>query len=253
LRFNFDPPEHETDIMTHMRKSYQASRLFPVGDYTEDDWRRQIWGYYRLIERVDGFIGTVLKALDESGERGNTLVVFFSDHGDCHSAHRWNQKTVFYDESSRVPFILSWPGRIPRGTSDVLLNTGIDMIPTLCDFTGVDVPAELPGKSLKAPALGRAPAWQRDYIVSQNHMVQCEPVDGRLLTPHGRMVRSDRYKYCVYSEGQRRESLVDMENDPGEMKNLAQEAAYRKTLKQHRQYLVDWCRQYGDEFSVPAS
>ncbi|MCF7973241.1 MAG: sulfatase-like hydrolase/transferase [Phycisphaerae bacterium] len=252
LRPNFEAPEHETDIMTHMRKSYQASRLFPVGDYTVDDWRRQIWGYYRLIERVDGLIGTVLKALDESEERDNTLVVFFSDHGDCHGAHRWNQKTVFYDESSRVPFILSWPGQIAKGTSDVLLNTGIDMMPTLCDFAGVDVPAELPGKSLKAPAMGRAPAWQRDYIVSQNHMVQCEPVDGRLLTPHGRMVRSDRYKYCVYSEGQRRESLVDMKNDPGEMKNLAQDAAHRKALEQHRQYLIDWCRQYGDEFSVPS-
>ena len=56
-RANFDPPENETDLIAHMRKSYQAHRLFPVGDYTEDDWRRLIWGYYRLIERVDGYIG----------------------------------------------------------------------------------------------------------------------------------------------------------------------------------------------------
>ncbi len=55
LRENSEPPKNETDIMTHMRKSYQAHRLFPVGNYTEDDWRRHIWGYYRLIERVDGW------------------------------------------------------------------------------------------------------------------------------------------------------------------------------------------------------
>jgi len=237
--------------MTHMRRSYQASRMFPVGNYTEDDWRRLIWGYYRLIERVDGFIGTVLKALNDSGQQDNTVIVFLSDHGDCHGAHHWNQKTVFYDESARVPFIITWPGKTPKGRSDILLNTGIDMIPTLCDFAGIDVPNGLPGKSLKAPALGRAPAWHRDFIVSQNHMVQCEPVDGKNPMPHGRMVRSHQYKYCVYSEGNRRESLIDMIHDPGEMKNLAGDTAHAATLRQHRQYLADWCQRYGDDFPVP--
>ncbi len=251
LRPNFNPPQNETDIMTHMRKSYQAHRLFPVGDYTEDDWRRLTWGYYRLIERVDGLVGTVLKALSESGQQENTLIVFLSDHGDCHGAHHWNQKTVFYDESARVPFIISWPGRTPQGTSDALLNTGIDLIPTLCDFAGIEVPQDLPGKSLRQAALGRARAWTRRFVVSQNHMVQCEPVDGKKLTPHGRMVRSERYKYCVYSEGQRRESLVDMESDPGEMKNLAEDPAHRQTLSQHRDYLKYWCRKYGDDFPIP--
>ncbi|MCP4454260.1 MAG: sulfatase-like hydrolase/transferase [Planctomycetes bacterium] len=250
LRKNFKKPDNETDIMAHMRRSYQASRMFPVGDYTEDDWRRLIWGYYRLIERVDGLVGTVLKALQDSGQQDNTVVVFLSDHGDCHGAHHWNQKTVFYDESARVPFIITWPGKTRKGTSDILLNTGIDMIPTLCDFAGIDVPSSLPGKSLKAPALGWAPDWHRDYVVSQNHMVQCEPVDGKNPKPYGRMVRSDQYKYCAYSEGLRRESLVDMKNDPGEMTNLAQDPAHAAILKQHRQRLVDWCRKYGDDFPV---
>jgi choline-sulfatase len=251
LRSNFDVPENETDLIAHMRKSYQAHRLFPVGDYTEDDWRRLIWGYYRLIERVDGFIGTVLQALRDSGQDQNTVVVFTSDHGDCHGAHHWNQKTVFYDESARVPFIVSWPGKTPTGTSDLLLNIGVDLIPTLCNFAGIEVPDRLPGKSLKAAALGRQPAWRRDYIVSQNHMVQCEPVDGVLLQPHGRMVRSERYKYCAYSEGERRESLIDMDDDPGEMRNLAPLEPYQPVLEQHRAYLAAWCQAQGDAFPVP--
>jgi len=251
LRPNFMPPDNETDIMTHMRKSYQAHRLFPVGDYTDDDWRRLIWGYYRLIERVDGLIGTVLQALRASGQQDNTLVVLLSDHGDCHGAHHWNQKTVFYDESARVPLIISWTGRTPPGTSDILVNTGIDLIPTLCDFAGIRVPKPLPGQSLKQPALGRTPTWTRPYVVCQNHMVQCEPVDGKKFTPHGRMLRSERYKYCVYSEGQRRESLVDMEKDPGEMKNLAQDAAHQSVLARHRQYLRQWCQENGDDFPIP--
>ena len=154
LRTNFEPPENETDIMTHMRKSYQAARWFPVGDYTDADWRRHVWGYYRLIERVDKAIGVVLEALRAGGYEKDTVVVFLSDHGDCHGAHHWNQKTVFYDESARVPLIISWKGKTPKGISNTLVNTGTDVIPTLCDFAGIDVPAGLPGKSMKAPATG---------------------------------------------------------------------------------------------------
>ncbi|UCE46730.1 MAG: sulfatase-like hydrolase/transferase, partial [Phycisphaerales bacterium] len=250
LRTNAEPPKNETDIMTHMRKSYQAHRLFPVGDYTEADWRRLIWGYYRLIERVDGYVGAVMTALRESGQEGNTLVVFLSDHGDCHGAHRWNQKTVFYDESARVPFIISLKGKTPKGTCRLLVNTGVDVIPTLCDFAGIRVPAGLLGKSLKAPALGGAPAWKRNYVVSQNHMVQCDPVDGKHLQPHGRMVRSDRYKYCLYSEGQRRESLVDMEKDPGEMVNQAGNPDFKAVLIRHRAYLKEHGERHNDRMAL---
>ena len=250
LRKNSEPPKNETDIMTHMRKSYQAHRLFPVGDYTEADWRRHIWGYYRLIERVDGYVGAVTAALRESGREENTLVVFLSDHGDCHGAHRWNQKTVFYDESARVPFIISWKSKTPKGICRLLLNTGVDLMPTLCDFAGISVPDGLPGRSLKAPALGRHPAWKRDYVVSQNHMVQCETVDGKHLQPHGRMVRSERYKYCLYSEGKRRESLVDMEKDPGEMVNQAGNPDFKTTLNQHRAYLKEHADCHNDKLAL---
>ena len=250
LRPNHGPPANETDIMTHMRKSYQAARWFPVGNYTEADWRRHVWGYYRLIERVDGLVGKVMKALRDSGQEDSTLVVFLSDHGDCHGAHKWNQKTVFYDESARVPFIISWKGRTAGKTSDILLNTGVDVIPTLCDFAGVDMPAGLPGKSLKAPALGDTSAWKREYVVSQNHMIQCAPVDGRHLKPHGRMVRSDRYKYCLYSEGQRRESLVDMDKDPGEMTNQADNPDFKDVLNRHRAYLKEHAKRHNDEMAL---
>ena len=109
----------------------------------------------------------------------------------------------------------------------------------------------LPGKSLKDAALGKSVSWKREFIVSQNHMVQCEPVDGKHHKPHGRMVRSDRYKYCVYDIGKHRESLVDMEKDPGEMVNLARNAEYKKILEAHRKHLIEWGRIQGDDFPVP--
>ncbi len=246
LKSNFDPPENETDIMEYMRKSYQAHRLFPVGDYTEYDWRRLAWGYYRLIERADDFVGEITSALKESGLEENTLILFLSDHGDCCGSHKWNQKTVFYDESSRVPFIISWKGITEKGTSDVLLNTGTDILPTLCDFADITIPSSLPGKSLKKAVLGEDIAWEREFIVSENHMVQCIPVDGKNFLPQGRMVRSGRYKYCIYDEGERRESLIDMKNDPLEMVNLAQDPDYRKAIEEHRSYLKQHAEQHND-------
>jgi len=269
-----------------MRWSYQHVSTFPVWNFDEKKWREYIWAYYRMTEMVDAEIGKVLATLRETGQEENTIVVFVSDHGDCHGAHKWNQKTVFYDESSRVPFIVSWKGKTPQGTSDVLVNTGVDLFPTLCDFAGVAPPDGLPGKSLKGPALGKTSGWDREYVVAQNKLAQGRGIgktrDEQIaskLRPYGRMVRSDRYKYCVYSEGQqtlpavdistlsgekknleeqrlllrttRQESLIDMQNDPGEMKNLAKDPAYREVLLQHRKYLEEFRQEHGDTFSAP--
>lgn len=246
IKSNAAPPENETDIMEFMRRSYQANRLFPVGNYSDYDWRRLAWGYYRLIERADDFVGEITDALRQSGLEENTLVLFLSDHGDCAGSHLWNQKTVFYDESSRVPFIISWKGKTVKGTSDILLNTGTDILPTLCDLASIEIPSGLPGKSMEAAVLGKGIPWRRDFIVSENYMVQGDPVDGKSPQPQGRMVRSDQYKYCLYSEGERRESLVDMKDDPLETVNLAQDAEYKKVLKEHRSYLEQHAEENND-------
>ena len=250
LKTNFSAPQNETDIMTYLRRSYQSSTMFPLSDYTNVDYRRLQWGYYRLIERADSFVGEILHALEESGQEKNTLVVFLSDHGECAGSHHFNQKTVFYDEASRVPFILKWDGKTIKGTSDILLNTGIDLFPTLCEFSGIETPFGLPGKSIMAPAIGTTSDWKRDYIISENHFVQGEPVDGVSIKPQGRMVRSERYKYCIYSEGKDRESLVDMQFDPQEMVNQAKNDVYKKILKQHRDYLREHAQQYSDEMAL---
>jgi hypothetical protein len=104
-------------------------------------------------------------------------------------------------------------------------------------------PAELPGKSLKN---GSVPG--REYVVVCNHMVQGAAIDGRVPMPQGRMVRSQRYKYCVYDMGTQRESLVDMQKDPGEMVNVAGDAGYRDILLRHRAMLAEWQRKTNDKF-----
>jgi choline-sulfatase len=243
-RANYAPQKNEPDAVALMRRSYQATPMFPVGDFDEKKWRQYIWAYYRMIEMVDARIGQVLHALRGAGLENDTLIVFSTDHGDCQGAHGWNQKMILFEEAARVPCILSLKGVTKASVSDQLVHTGIDFLPTLCDYAGISRPEGLPGMSL------RNPDRTRQFVVVSNHMAQGAPIDGRRPEPHGRMLRSRRYKYTVYSEGERRESLVDLEKDPGEMVNLAGNPESDPVLKEHRAMLAKWCRQYGDKFPV---
>jgi len=243
-RPNHAPQQDEPDAVTLMRRSYQANSMFPVGNFDEKLWREYIWAYYRMIEIVDARIGVVLNALRESGAEKDTLVLFSTDHGDCQGAHRWNQKTILYEEAARVPYILSWNGVIKAQVSDRLVNTGVDTLPTLCDYAGLPRPDGLPGLSLKQTR------ENHPFVVVSNHMVQGAEVDGRTPETHGRMLRSEHWKYTVYSEGRRREALVDLRKDPGEMVNQAEKSEHAEVLKQHREMLAKWCKQHGDRFPL---
>ena len=131
------------------------------------------------------------------------------------------------------------------------MHTGVDIIPTLCSLAGIPVPNNLPGIDLTPVAIGKVKETQRDYIVTQTRFLQGSEIDGIIPMPSGRMVLSERYKYCVYSMGNHRESLIDMERDPGEMVNLARKNSHANILKEHRNYLSEWCNKYGDDFPVP--
>ena len=95
------------------------------------------------------------------------------------------------------------------------------------------MPKHLLGKSLRSLAESGGTVHLRDYVVTENHT--------------GRMLRSVDFKYCVYRSGDLRESLVNMRDDPGEMKNLATAPEHVNTLNKHRRYLKDWITSSGDQ------
>jgi arylsulfatase A-like enzyme len=212
----------------------RSFRTYVRNNWTEEQWRMHRWAYAKLTERVDEQIGVVLHALRETGLEKNTLVVFVSDHGDMDASHRLEHKSVLYDEASRVPFIVSWQGVTKPGLVDRehLVSTGLDLIPTLCDFAGIEPPSALRGHSVRALAEGRNPTSWRDTLVVENG--------------NSRMLRSTHYKYVVYGAGDRREVLTDMVADPGEMKNLALDPAFATVLAEHRRLLTEWYQQNGE-------
>jgi arylsulfatase A-like enzyme len=139
-----------------------------------------------LTERVAAQIGRLLDALKSNGLEKNTLVVFTSDHGDMDGSHRLASKNVFYENSAGVPFIMRYKGVIPAGVVDDkhLISNGLDVLPKLCDYAGVPIPEYLLGRTIRPLAEGGIDNARRPYIVAENTT--------------GRMLRSDRYKYCVY-------------------------------------------------------
>ncbi len=98
---------------------------------------------------VDAEIGRILKALDDSRQRDNTLVIFTGDHGEGLGHHRMVRKSTGYDEAAKVPLLISWPGELPKNKVDNYLVSGLDMMPTICDFAGIKAPSGMKGKSLR--------------------------------------------------------------------------------------------------------
>jgi len=243
LPANFFEPPYGPEILHFVRP--HNPQIYPTVEFSADDWRRLRWGYYRLVEKVDGQIQILLDSLRASGRQRDTLVLFTSDHGDGHGAHRWNQKTALWEEEIRVPLIASWQGAIPDGRVEQrLASSGLDLLPTICDYAGVEIPTDLPGRSLR-PLLegGQAETWRSDLVVE----TQTGIGDGPGGPPLARALVGERYKYSVYAMGRWREQLIDLQADPGEMVNIAVEQRRAELLQEHRERLRAWCLKTGDE------
>jgi choline-sulfatase len=230
---NFEVPQGEPEAA--LRVDPRNFRVYAREQWSPEQWRLHRWAYCRLTERVDAEIATVLQALRDAALEDGTLVVFTSDHGDMDSAHRLEHKSVLYEEATRVPLIVSLKGVTRPGLVDRehLVSTGLDLIPTLCDYAGIAKPEGLAGRSVRPLAEGRrSDAWRETLVVESNH---------------SRMIRNDRFKYTVYDSGKTREVLIDLANDPGEMKNLAADPAHAEILQKARQLLRQWYRQNGEQ------
>jgi len=243
LPANFQIPENEPDII----REYQTWQkgTYPVRNWPDERWRQYRWALNRLIERVDSEIAKLLDVVDD-----NTLILFTSDHGDGNGTHKWNQKTMLYEETARVPLIISGKGIAHPGTVDKkhLVSTGLDLFPTFCDYAGAEQPEGLRGRSLRPLAEGKPAMEWRNQLVVENDLSLAY---GRSAGIVGRMLRTENFKYVAYSHGKLREQLTDLRNDPGEMKNLAPDPAYREILQDHRNRLAAELKETNDPFVVP--
>ena len=247
LPHNFAIPEKEPQQIRVVQRS--SWKHYPTLDWTEKDWRQYLWGYYRLIEMVDEEIGHVLDAIQKNGRE--TMVMFVSDHGEGVAMEHWNQKQILYEQVVNVPTILARFGKDAKkvGTSEELVSMSLDVPVTILDIVGAKKPKEMRGESLYPLYKSPKKHLKRKYAFAETRFA----LGATELGLHGRMVVSDRYKYCVYDRGEIKEQLFDLKNDPGEKKNLVFDASAAKVLKEMRKQLVRWAKTTADtDFNYPS-
>ncbi len=216
------PPGHVDEI------SPQAKRLRDFlgrgGDLPEDMVRRARGGYYGLVTWMDAKIGRLLDTLDEEGLTDSTVVIYAADHGEMLGEHGMWAKLNFYEQSSRVPLQVRWPGRIRGGQRVPNPVSLIDVTATILDIAGLDEEQrrgfwDMEGDSLWPLLNGRTSGW-KDEVFSEYE----GPGTDRVLG----MIRSGKWKLC-YGHGDPPElELYDLEKDPGEFGNLADRPEYQE-------------------------
>ncbi len=241
LPANYEINPNEPEFLQQKREmDHYGDELLLSKNWGEQEWRSYLWNYYHMTERVDKQIGRMLKALDANGLTEDTLVLFTSDHGDGFASHRWTAKLSLYEESTRVPFIVRWPQKIPAGKVDARhLVLQLDILPTFCDYASVPALSSFHGSSLKKIIDNPNASW-RDYVVTEL------ADDNRDKSRKGRMVRTAHYKYNIYSHGERNEQLFDLTYDPGETKNLALNESMQNIVNKHRNILREWMQKTND-------
>jgi len=210
-------PEHPFDN-GEMKIRDELLAPFPR---TPENTRKQLCDYYGMISSQDAQLGRMLDALEQAGQLDNTIVIYTGDHGLSIGSHGLFGKQSCYEEAQRIPMLLMGPG-VPKGRSDALVY-GLDLFPTLCEMTGAAAPESVEGKSLAAIMNGKATSVRESTYGVYSHS-QTSPDSQQA-------VNDGRWKYIQYKvNGNTRVQLFDLQNDPTEIHDLAQDAAAAKEL-----------------------
>ena len=234
-------------------------RFYRYDEMTDDDRREIIGTYHDFVTFLDAEVGRLLRRLDAPGLRRDTLIVFTADHGEFAGELGLFEKHApsFYDCLVHVPLIVSWPGAIPAGARRADLAEQVDVLPTILEYCGVEVPGDVQGLSARRVVAGEAPG-QKDAVFAES----CAPAQphrrrfsygGRTGTIYwyrtqftkdlpvegpGKMIRTADWKLCRRPSGM--DELYDLRADPLEHTNLAGRAEYRDVQQELEGRLFAW-------------
>jgi len=210
------PDISRTDVEGVPPLALASTSPWPNFGVSLEDTRKCKQGYMAVISFVDAQIGRVLEALDRLGLRERTIVVFWSDHGYHTGEHGLWMKRSCFEESARVPLLISAPG-LAKGKACERTVELVDLYPTLADLAGIPAPDGYQGASLKPLLADPTRAWDRPAFtqVTRNANV-------------GYSVRTERWRYNEWNDGEKGIELYDHESDPKETHNLASDPRFEK-------------------------
>ncbi len=214
-------------------------------------YRTYISHYFAQVTEVDHYAGRIIDELESLGLRDNTIVIYASDHGDFMGRHGMAEKCALghnvYEDTLRVPLIVSWPARFDRGRVSAELVELLDVYPTLVDLLDLELPADtqsLQGVSLK-PILEGDDAPIREYAVSENWSQVSIVTDKYKLGIWVDPGPIDRYSIRDF-RGRHPDMLFDLEADPLEVSNLIDSPAHADVRKTLYGYYEQWCEKTPD-------
>ncbi|MFC1737919.1 sulfatase-like hydrolase/transferase [Planctomycetota bacterium] len=197
---------------------------------TKEVIEEHLAGFYSVITYMDHEIGRIIDALKETGQYENTIIIFAADTGTAIGSHGLIGMQNLYEHSVGVPLIICGPG-IPAGKRSDALVYLYDLFPTICELSGIAIPGGVDGRSLVAIMEGKENKV-RDSLFTAYKDVQ-------------RSVRDERWKLIRYPKVKETQ-LFDLQNDPDEMKNLAEEPAYAAKVKEMMAMLRKWQKKVAD-------
>lgn len=185
--------------------------------------------------------------MERRGELEDTLIVFTADHGDMSGSHRTaGGKAIWehYDEIVRVPLVFYWPRGIKGGRRVRTHAEGVDVMPTILDYMGFNIPTQCQGRSLRTYIEGREDMARPAFCEASNP-------EANLVR---KMIRTHEWALWFYCQGKpgtpfaerRPMALYDLTKDPGEEHNLAADAKYADVRKQLISRILGWMEETRD-------
>ena len=226
--------EDQSDIPAPGLGSYKKEQ-----DKLTDDLRRQArQGYYASISFMDAQVGKVLDALDRLGLSDNTIIVFTSDHGYHLGEHGLWQKMSLFEESSRVPLVMVAPGKSATGKAAATPVSHVDLFPTLTELCGITPPSNIQGQSL-VPILKNPTEKGRGWALTQvsrgggqARAAVTTNVGAEGKRFFGYSLRTPRWRYTEWDNGEKGRELYDHDADSKEITNLAEKPEHAATVAQ---------------------
>lgn len=270
-------PQYFPNQVEGLPKSVLTAEDVPAWPWQQIDTpeeRTKIAGYYNCVHRIDAAIGMLIKMLHETKQWENTLIIFLGDHGPPFA----RGKTSCYEAGLRVPFLARWPGVSQPHVSQRLVGS-IDIYPTILEAAGVNMPAQLHGRSLRPVLTPSDPVDWRHTLAAEFHYHGASPffprraiTDGRFKLIHnlhaGKLSASASVdgdqapafakqlgaEHLARKAVERLESppeweLYDLKADPIEFVNLSNDPAFAEEKERLKQALSVWQTETEDPFS----
>lgn len=227
-----------------MRKNWLANQGAPVpAALPPGPWDPNVTNmrlrYFQTLSAVDDSVGDIFQTLEKTGQLDNTLIIFTSDNGfRIPGAFRINSdKRTAHEESMRIPFLVRYPRLVKPGSESEKMILNIDLLPTLLDLAGADIPAHVQGCSFKPLLAGNTPEGWRTEFFYEYFMESWVPG-----IPSVYCVRTEDWKYMMYPDIKEQkelyigltdmDELYNLKKDPNELHNLAQNPEYSSKLQE---------------------